>query len=117
MYTKDSSTLRSVDSSPQTRGAMRVRLPGWVNAMTGNKVETKAVLDQLKQHPSAKQVPYRIAAIYLALGDKARAIRLIEEDYRNHSSWLNRLRVDPVMDPLRNELRFKALSQKLNFQA
>jgi Tfp pilus assembly protein PilF len=90
---------------------------GYAYAMAGNKVETKAVLDQLKQHPSAKQVPYRIAAIYVALGDKARAIRLIEEDYRNHSNWLNRVRVDPVMDPLRNEPRFKALLQKMKFQA
>ena len=90
---------------------------GYGYAMAGNKVETKAVLDRLKQHPSAKRVPYRIAAIYLALGDKARAIRLIEEDYRNHSNWLNRVRVDPVMDPLRNEPRFKALLQKMKFQA
>jgi tetratricopeptide (TPR) repeat protein len=90
---------------------------GYGYAMAGNKVETKAVLDRLKQHPGAKMVPYRIAAIYLALGDKDRAIRLIEEDYRNHSNWLNRVRVDPVMDPLRNEPRFQALLRKMKFQA
>jgi Tfp pilus assembly protein PilF len=90
---------------------------GYGYAMAGNKEETKAVLDRLKQHPGAKVVAYRIAAIYLALGDKERAIRLIEEDYRNHSNWLNRVRVDPVMDPLRNEPRFKVLLRKMKFQA
>jgi hypothetical protein len=44
-------------------------------------------------------------------------MRLIDEDYRNHSNWLNRVRVDPVMDPLRNEPRFKALLQKMKFLA
>jgi tetratricopeptide (TPR) repeat protein len=90
---------------------------GCAYAMAGNKVETRRVFEQLTQHPSAKLVPYRIAAIYVALGDKDRAIRLIEEDYQNHSNWLNRVRVDPVMDPLREEPRFKALLHKMKFQS
>jgi hypothetical protein len=60
--------------------------------------------------------PNRRAAIYLALGDKDRAIKLIEQDCRQRSNWLNRLNVDPVMDPLRDDPRFKDLMRKMNFQ-
>jgi tetratricopeptide (TPR) repeat protein len=88
---------------------------GYAYAMSGNKAETQNILLRLKHH-WAKKVPYRRAAIYLALGDKDRAIKLIEQDYRQRSNWLNRLNVDPVMDPLRDDPRFKDLMGKMNFQ-
>ena len=89
---------------------------GYAYAMSGNKAETQNVLLRLKHHSGAKNVPYRRAAIYLALGDRDRAIKLIEKDYRQRSNWLNRLNVDPVMDPLRDDPRFKDLMRKMNFQ-
>ena len=89
---------------------------GYAYAMSANKVETQNVLLRLKHHSGAKNVPYRLAAIYLALGDRDRAIKLIERDYRQRSNWLNRLNVDPVMDPLRDDPRFKDLMRKMNFQ-
>lgn len=89
---------------------------GYAYAMSGNKAETQNVLLRLKHHSGAKNVPYRVAAIYLALGDRDRAITLVEKDYRQRSNWLNRLNVDPVMDPLRDDPRFKDLMRKMNFQ-
>jgi tetratricopeptide (TPR) repeat protein len=84
-------------------------------AMAGNKEETKSTLEQFNRHPAHDHVFYRLAAVYLALGDKDRAISLIEKDYRQHSNWLTYLKVDPVMDPLRGDPRFKELMRKLNF--
>jgi tetratricopeptide (TPR) repeat protein len=89
---------------------------GYAYAMSGDKAETQNVLLRLKHHGGAKNVSYRVAAIYLALGDRDRAIKLIEKDYRGRSNWLNRLNVDPVMDPLRDDPRFKDLMRKMNFQ-
>ncbi len=90
---------------------------GYAYAMSGNQAETQNVLLRLKHHFGAKNLlPYRLAAIYLALGDRDRAIKLIEKDYRERSNWLNRLNVDPVMDPLRDDPRFKDLMRKMNFQ-
>lgn len=84
-------------------------------AMAGNKAETKSSLKRFNRHPAHDHVFYRLAAVYLALGDKDRAINLIEKDYRQHSNWLTYLKVDPVMDPLRGDPRFKQLMHKLNF--
>jgi tetratricopeptide (TPR) repeat protein len=84
-------------------------------AMAGNKEETKSSLERFNRHPAHDHVFYRLAAVYLALGDKDRAISLIERDYRQHSNWLTYLKVDPVMDPLRQDPRFKQLMHKMNF--
>lgn len=85
-------------------------------AMAGDKVDLKGTLARFQHHPAHDHVAYRLAAVYVALGDKDRAISLIEKDYRQRSSWLDRLKVDPVMDPLRQESRFKELMHKMNFE-
>jgi tetratricopeptide (TPR) repeat protein len=85
-------------------------------AMAGNKAEIQSTLERFNRHPAHDHVFYRLAAVYVALGDKDRAISLIEKDYRQHSNWLTYLKVDPVMDPLRQEPRFKQLMHKLNFK-
>jgi tetratricopeptide (TPR) repeat protein len=85
-------------------------------AMAGDKAELKDTLERFQHHPAHDHVAYRLAAVYVALGDKDRAISLIEKDYRQRSSWLDRLKVDPVMDPLRQEPRFKELMHKMNFE-
>ena len=85
-------------------------------AMAGDKTGLEETLERFQHHPARDHVPYRLAAVYVALGDKDRAINLIEKDYRQRSSWLNRLKVDPVMDPLRQDPRFKELMRKMNFE-
>lgn len=85
-------------------------------AMAGDKANLKSTLERFNHHPAHDHVFYRLAAVYVALGDKDRAISLIEKDYQHHSNWLNHLKVDPVMDPLRQEPRFKQLMRKMNFE-
>ena len=88
---------------------------GYAYAASGNKAEAERVLEKLSHHGGAKNVPYRIAAIHLALGNRRKALDLIERDYDQRSNWINRLKVDPIMDPLRDEPRFRALMRKLKF--
>lgn len=85
-------------------------------AAAGNKAGVDETLVRFNNHPSHNIVNYRLAAVYVALGDKDRALDLIETDYRQRNSWVNWLKVDPVMDPLRNEPRFKKLMRKMNFK-
>lgn len=82
-------------------------------AMAGDKTRLKSTLEQFNHHPARGHVPYRLAAVYVALGDKEKAIKLIEKDYRQRSNWLDWLKVDPAMDPLRQEPRFIQLMHKL----
>jgi tetratricopeptide (TPR) repeat protein len=85
-------------------------------AKAGDKPEVENTLEQFKRHPSHDLVPYRLAAVYAALGDKDRAIGLLEDSYQQRNSWANWLKIDPAMDPLRQEPRFKELMRKMNFE-
>lgn len=89
----------------------------YVYAMGGKKDEALKMLNDLEaNHPGAKIVPYRIAAVYLALGDIDQAIELLNKDYEVQDNWMNQLKVDPVMDPLRFDPRFQALLHKMKFK-
>jgi hypothetical protein len=52
----------------------------------------------------------------VALGDKDRAIEWLRKDYERSGRWMNNLKVDPVMDPLRSDGRFQELMRKMNFK-
>ena len=58
---------------------------------------------------------YRIAAVYVVLGDKEQAFEWLDKAYQDDSAWLVWLKVDPVMDPLRSDPRFQKLLRRMNF--
>jgi len=85
-------------------------------AMVGRKDDALKILNELEHtekrgHP----VPYRVAAVYLALGDKDKAIDWLKKEYEESGDWMNQLKVDPVMDPLRSDPRFQDLMRKMKF--
>jgi hypothetical protein len=57
---------------------------------------------------------YSFALIYLALGDKERAVDEMERAYRERASEdVFMIKVDPMLDDLRGHPRFEALVQKV----
>lgn len=82
-------------------------------AMAGKKAEMQDTLEKLKHHPA--HAFYGLAQVYMALGEKEHAMNLLEKAYAERSNRMNYLNVDPVMDPLRQEPRFKELIRKMNF--
>jgi hypothetical protein len=52
---------------------------------------------------------YNIALIHLALGDIDQALALLKKAYFSHDPWLEHLKVDPRLDALRDQSRFKEL--------
>jgi hypothetical protein len=57
---------------------------------------------------------YSFALIYLALGDKERAIDEMERAYRERAgNEIALIKVDPMLDDLRGNPRFKALIAKV----
>jgi len=74
------------------------------------------MLDEAKQKTGLMYVPvYRIAAAYLAMGDKEHALEWLEKSATDDRSWMVWLKVDPVMDPLRNDPRFQKLMGDMKF--
>jgi serine/threonine-protein kinase len=60
---------------------------------------------------------YQYAQIYADLGDKEKALAMLEHAWAVRDPGLFNIRVDALMDPLRKEPRFEALAKKMNFPA
>jgi hypothetical protein len=52
---------------------------------------------------------YDIAIVYLGLGDKEQGYRWLEKALDERSAWMVYLNLDPRLDSLRSEARFKTL--------
>jgi hypothetical protein len=74
----------------------------------------KALLQKVSEEDRLK-CPYPLAYVYLGMGDSAAALDQLEYSYKVHSIMLGFLKVDPILDPIRNEPRFKALMKKMHF--
>ena len=85
-------------------------------AMAGYKKELNDTLEEIRRYPENNQPFYALGQIYVALGDKDSAIKSLAKDYDLHSSRMNWLKVDPTLDPLRQDPRFKELMRKMNFE-
>ena len=57
--------------------------------------------------------PVELAMVNIALGDYDRAIDWMDKAYEERRGWMAYLNVHPVVDPLRNEPRFKVLVRKM----
>jgi adenylate cyclase len=55
-----------------------------------------------------------VANIYAALGDKGKAFAELEKAFEERDYFMPRIKVDPTMDSLRDDPRFKAMLKRLN---
>ena len=89
---------------------------GFVYAKTGRRQEALAIINRWKEGEKTRYVMnYWVAVLYAALGDKDAAFAELEKAYEAHDWFLQRIKVDPFMDPLRDDPRFNALVRRLNF--
>ena len=81
----------------------------------GDKVRAKAELEKsLKEVPNLS--PYHFARGFIAIGDFDKALSLLERAYEVRDIRIWHIKVDPTLDPIRNEPRFKALLKKANLE-
>jgi len=89
-------------------------MKGYAYAKTGNKAKAIELVEKAIKEDPHGYPSYRVAQVYLALGDINQALNYLEESYRNHGLHMFIIKVDPVFDPIRNEPRFIALMKKMN---
>jgi TolB-like protein/Tfp pilus assembly protein PilF len=87
---------------------------GRAYALAGRHSEARSVLSELRAQSKTRYVSeYNNAAIYLALGDKDRAIPCLEAALENHCEMMCWLKVDPILDSVRTDLRFTKLLRRV----
>ncbi|HKP68118.1 MAG TPA: hypothetical protein VJV05_02465 [Pyrinomonadaceae bacterium] len=85
-------------------------------AKTGQRDKALAIIQQLKEKEKTKYIQnYWFAICSAAVGDKDNAFAELEKAYQNHDWFLQRIKVDPYMDPLRGDPRFDELVKRMKF--
>ena len=90
---------------------MLFRSHAWLAAKAGRRPDALRFLREMEEHSRLEYLPPTAYAFtWLALGEKERAFALFEKACAEHDfSGLMDIKVQPEMDPVRSEPRFKKL--------
>jgi serine/threonine-protein kinase len=83
-------------------------------AISGREEDARRKLAELEEQSTHIYVsPYDLAIAYLGLGDKEAAFTLLEQAHEEHDDGLLMIRIDPLLDSLRSEDRFRTLLRQV----
>jgi TolB-like protein/DNA-binding winged helix-turn-helix (wHTH) protein/lipoprotein NlpI len=103
---------RAVDLS--NRQPEKLAWLSYAHAVSGNKQNASAVLDEVKRNPRQQYTsPFYMALPYVGLGDNESAIRWLEKAYADHDEWMVYLRIYPEFTPLHSDPRFRDLARRV----
>jgi serine/threonine-protein kinase len=87
---------------------------GHVAARRGRVDETRAVLNELHERSQTRYVsPVALCGLHVALGEADDAFGWLEQAYRERRGWLAYLKIEPILDGLRNDPRFPRLVERM----
>jgi TolB-like protein/tetratricopeptide (TPR) repeat protein len=113
----DFETVRALCEAELKQGNTQGDWPGWLSSAyykLGRHADADAALESMKGiWGDAAAVGY--AEIYAQRGETLKALEWLETGLRLHDTDLQYLKVEPMLDPLRNEPRFQAIERELKF--
>ena len=89
-------------------------LLSYAYAVSGDKRKAIEEFSKITKEEYPKIDPELIAQYYLAIGNMSEAFKEFDRALIFHSIDMIALKVDPNVDPIRNDPRFKALLKKMN---
>jgi TolB-like protein/DNA-binding winged helix-turn-helix (wHTH) protein/Flp pilus assembly protein TadD len=93
---------------------MNIAALGHVYAVSGHRAEARKALQTLDELATRRYVSnFPRALICTGLGENDRALEWLERAFQEHSSGMNTLKVDPRLDPLRQDARFINLLRRV----
>jgi serine/threonine protein kinase/TolB-like protein/Tfp pilus assembly protein PilF len=85
-------------------------------ALSGNPGDARKGLSTLEEQWRRGHIgAYNIATVYAGLGEKDQAFAWLERAYEDRTYWMAGLKVDPQLDTLRSDPRFRDLLRRMNF--
>lgn len=99
-----------LDDDPQALAFL-----GQAQARIGQHDKAQKILSRMTEEAKSRYVSaYSFALMFIALGDKERAIDALERAYREGAANdIITIRVDPMLEDLRGQPRFEALAEKI----
>jgi TolB-like protein/tetratricopeptide (TPR) repeat protein len=92
----------------------RLTSEGVLDERTGNHAASEAAVRKVEQLYDGA-ASYQLAQLHAQRREADAAIAALEMGWQVKDPGLSSMRVDPFLDPIRNDPRFAAVAQKLNF--
>ena len=108
--------LREAHKSAElsSRSNASLALMGHVYAKLGQRSDTEAVINELEKRYADRVADGRdLVLVYAGLNDKDKAFAWLEKAFKDRSVFLAFLRLEPLMDSLKSDPRWKALEQRV----
>jgi TolB-like protein/Tfp pilus assembly protein PilF/DNA-binding winged helix-turn-helix (wHTH) protein len=87
---------------------------GQVLGDSGRRQEARRLLKELEERSAHRYIsPCLIALVQIGLGENDRALASLEQGYAARDQWMLYLNVDPHLDDLRSDPRFKDLLRRV----
>jgi tetratricopeptide (TPR) repeat protein len=100
---------RMLNNDPRVLGLL-----AYASARSGDRPEALRILEQMKEISMQRYVSAEsFAFVYLGLGNKEETLRWLEQSYQDRFPEITRIKVDPLLDPLRGDPRFESLANKI----
>jgi TolB-like protein/DNA-binding SARP family transcriptional activator/Tfp pilus assembly protein PilF len=92
-----------------------IALIGHAHGMAGREAEARRLLAELQARAGSGQYvpPEYLALVHVGLGERSQALDWLERAHENRSATLAYLGVEPLLDPLRGEPRFRAVLARI----
>jgi DNA-binding winged helix-turn-helix (wHTH) protein/TolB-like protein/cytochrome c-type biogenesis protein CcmH/NrfG len=88
---------------------------GYIHGVRGNRAEAQKILDELRSIASERYVPAaKIALVYIGMGDRDNAFRLLERACRERDRTMVFLDVNPRFRKLSGDPRYEAITRCVN---
>ncbi len=115
MYAAAISVCEStLHSDPDNQDCLQ--LVGYAYAKLGRRREAEEVIRKFEDLGRKEySVIYRPAVIHALLGDKEKAFAGLEKSFAAHDRDIGQINVDPFVDSLRDDPRFKDLIKRMGF--
>jgi len=108
-YDKAIQEFQKLGEAPHALGHL-----GNAYARRGLKAEAHAVVPKLKDHVDKTGIGrYEIALVYAGLQENDKAFEWLESAFQVRDKGLTYIKVDPCLDPLRSDVRFAPLVQRV----
>lgn len=108
-YAKAAHNFQQLGDQPHALGHL-----GNLYARMGQTAEARAILPKLEERVAKDGLGrYEIALIYAGLGDKEQAFAWLEKSLAAHDKGMTYLKIDPCLEPLRSDSRFRDLVRRV----
>jgi serine/threonine protein kinase/tetratricopeptide (TPR) repeat protein len=108
--------LAKIREAPDGAGLNITGMPGYVYAVSGRISDARKELEELKRRRKTEYITaVSLAYICVGLGERDEAMSWLEKGFEERAFQMQFLKVDPRLDNLRDDPRFKELVRKIGF--